>query len=507
VPRPLVIAVDCSTTATKAVAFDPAGTVVAEGRSPHGRSSPQPGWQEQDAGAWWDATAHALRAVVASLPPGARPVAVGLTHQRETFVCLDREDAPLRPAILWLDTRASRQIARLGSPAIHARSGKPPSTTPSLYKLAWLADHEPDVLRRTALVLDVHGYLVRRLTGRAATSWASADGLSLLDLASLDWSDELLAAASLRRDQLPELVEPGTVIGTVGASAARQTGLAAGLPVVAGAGDGQCSGLGAGVLACGEAYLNLGTGLALGVHVETYRWDRAYRTLAGALPGRYVLESLLASGALSIDWFRDLVSSVPGAGEDRGLEDAAARVPPGARGLLFLPYLSSAETPYWDPDARGAFVGIGDGHTRGELYRAILEGLAYEKRLSLELIEAATGTRVRRVVVTGGASRSPLLRQILADVLERTVVLPRQPETTALGAAILAGAAVGLHGTSDLGATAARMTGSAQVHAPRLQPRPIYRAAAAVHRQIYPSLLGLSPQLAELRRASDAAGA
>jgi xylulokinase len=497
------MALDCSTTACKAVAFDEHGTSIAAERRPYGRRSPRPGWQEQDPADWWAAVEDALAALTARLGPGDEPVALGLTHQRETFACLDADGAPLRPAILWLDTRSGEQVARLGTPDVHARSGKPPSTTPSLYKLAWLAEHEPEVLARTALVADVGAFLVGRLTGRVVTSWASADATGLLEMATLRWSPPLLAAAGLTAAQVPSLVAPGSPVGGLRPAVAARTGLPAGLPVVAGAGDGQCSGLGAGALEPGQAYLNLGTGLVLGVHVDAYRFDGALRTLAAALPGAYALEALLSGGALSIDWLHgvlgDLVDAV-----DPTLEAAAAAVPPGARGLLFLPYLNGAATPHWDPRAGGAFVGLDDGHGRGELYRAILEGLAYEQARAVELVEASTGVRVESVLVTGGAARSDLLRQILADVLERPVVWPAEREPTALGAAVLAAAGVELHGPVGVRATARAMTGGGRITDPDPGPRALYRAVGDVHRALFPALRGVFGRLAELRGAAPA---
>ncbi|WP_369068631.1 xylulokinase [Kineococcus terrestris] len=505
---PVVLAVDCSTTGAKAVAFDAAGRTVAEARVPYHRTSPRPGWQEQDPADWWGATAGALAGAVRALGPDHRPAALAVTHQRETFVCLDADDRPLRPGVLWLDTRAGEQIARLGSARVHELSGKPPSTAPSLYKLAWLAEHEPRVLRRTALVLDVHGYLVRLLTGTRSTSWASADPLSLLDMQHLRWSPELVAAAGLAVDQLPALVAPGASLGGLGAAAARRTGLPEGLPVVAGAGDGQCAGLGSGALVPGRAYLNLGTALTLGVHSPGYRWAAAYRTLASPLAGAYVLEALLPSGALSIGWFRDALSGLTGERREERLERLAADVPAGARGLLFLPYLSSAETPHWDPHARGAFVGLAEEHGRAEMYRAVLEGLAYEERANLHLLEQDTGTAVEEVVVTGGAARSPLFTQILADVLQRRVLVAREPETTALGAGVLAAAAVGLTGSGDLGDVVGAMTGTGAVLEPDPRPRAVYEEAAGLHAQLYPRLRPLFPGLSRLRTgtAGDGAG-
>ena len=258
--RPLVVAIDSSTTACKALAFDASGSAVAVARVALSKTSPEPGWQEQDASDWWTAAREALAELMAQLV-AADVVALSVTHQRETFVCLDEHDEALRPAILWLDTRASSQVRRLGSKRMHEVSGKPPSTTPSLYKLAWLADHEPEVLHRTSMIADVHAYLVRKLTGRWVTSWASADPLNVVDMRTFEYAPELLAAVGLSAGQFPRLVAPGVIIGEVTDDAAHATGLPAGLPVVAGAGDGQCAGLGAAICEEGRAYLNLGTGI------------------------------------------------------------------------------------------------------------------------------------------------------------------------------------------------------------------------------------------------------
>lgn len=503
-----MIGVDCSTTGSKAVAFAEDGSALAEARRPVARTSPHPGWQEQDPEEWWTATAGALAELAGGLR-GRRlePAALALTHQRETFACLDEDGHALRPGVLWLDSRAKEQIARLGSTEVHARSGKPPSVTPSLYKLAWLAEHEPDVLRRADLVVDVHGLLVGRLTGERATSWASADPMALLDMATLTWAPELLELAGLDVAQLPRLVAPGDPIGVVTGAAAAATGLPAGLPVIAGAGDGQCAGLGAAVTSPDEAYLNLGTGLTMGTHSDAYAWARPFRTLASPIAGAYTIEALLSSGALSIAWVRDLLAGPDPAGglREPQLEALAAGLPPGARGLLYLPYLTSAESPHWDVDARGAFVGLAADHGPAELYRAVLEGLACEERLTLELVEEATARRVERLVAMGGASRSPLFTQMLADVLERPVALCAETETTALGAAVLAAAAVGLGGTHGVVQTARRMARTAGEREPDPAAAARYAPVAAAHRELYPALRPTFGRLAALRRESAAA--
>jgi len=205
----LVVAIDCSTTAAKAVVLDDHGRVFAEASSPLTTAQPHAAWHEQDARDWWTATSAALTAAIGQVD-AARVGAIGLTHQRETFVCLDADGEPLRPAILWVDGRAHEEIAALGSAHVHRVSGKPPDTTPAIYKLAWLAPHEPDVLTRASRVGDVQACLALRMTGRWATSHTSADTLGLLDLQRQEWSPELVALAGVRLDQLPELVEPGT---------------------------------------------------------------------------------------------------------------------------------------------------------------------------------------------------------------------------------------------------------------------------------------------------------
>lgn len=498
-----VLGIDASTTAIKAIAFDADGVPVATGRSSLQRQSPHPGWAEQSAEDWWQGLVAAIRDVIGQLESAGAgmPEAVCITHQRETFVCLDEDGQQVRPAILWLDTRAGTQIERFGDAAVHATSGKPPSTTPSLYKLIWLRENEPLTLERTAMVLDVGGYLAYRLTGEHVTSTASADPLSILDMAAFDWSPELLGLIGLPADSYPRLVPPGQVMATVDAGASASTGLPVGTPVVAGAGDGQAAGLGAAVLDDDRAYLSLGTSITLGLHSTEFRTSMSYRTLASPLAGSYTLEGLLASGALSLEWVRGAIAKLADTPDgNAALSALAGSSTPGSRGLLFLPYLTSAETPYWDADARGAFVGLGEYHTTADLVRATFEGLALEVRLLLELILADTGTNPGRLIVMGGAARSAVFLQILADVLERDIEVSSEDETAALGAAVLAAFAVGLHGQADLAGTAARMTRTTATFRPQADSSATYSRLFAVYRLLYPQLKGVFASLGEFRR-------
>src|SRR6266542_3331510 len=223
-----VIGIDSSTTATKAVVWDRDGRAIAEGRGEFALALPRPGWHEQDAEDWWRSCSTAVAQAVESLDVSDIE-AICLTHQRETFACVDEQGTPVRPAIVWMDVRATREVADLGSEEIHRLTGKPPDTTPALYKLLWLREHEPDTLERTHWVVDVHAFLVHRLTGVWRTTTACADPLGMIDMQRGDWSDDLLARVGLSRDRMPALVAPGEVIGGLLPAIAGRLGRAAGL--------------------------------------------------------------------------------------------------------------------------------------------------------------------------------------------------------------------------------------------------------------------------------------
>lgn len=500
----LVIAVDCSTTAAKALIQNEAGQVVAQAVHPLLTLQPHPTWHEQDAEQWWTATQGAVAEAVRALADPGLVRALCITHQRESFVCLDSDGRPLRPAILWLDGRAHEEIARLGSARVHEVSGKPPDTTPAIYKLAWLARHEPEVLRDAVHVGDVQAYLAWRLTGRWATSHASADTLGLFDLERMDWSAELLALAGVRIEQLPDLVAPGEQIGTISRGLAGTLGLPGAIPLVSGMGDGQAAGLALGATVPRVAYLNLGTSMVLGVQSEEYLWDPAFRTLAGIRPGTFTLETVLNAAAYVATWCREQFGE---SGVDKGdsanrsknvagagLEAAAGRLPIGAEGLLTLPYWNAAQTPHWDPLARGAVLGWHGRHTPAHLYRSILEGVGFELRLHLERLEEAAGQRVESIRAVGGGSRSPLWIRVITDIIGRPVLVCAQPEVSAAGAATLA--------WEFLSGDPARGQGSRPADPPGRQVLPDpssaagYDALYAVYRRMYPALSSLFPELA-----------
>jgi len=365
----LVVAVDCSTTASKALIFDAGGRTLGQGRHAIPLAQPGPGRHEQSASDWWTATSSAVRTALAGLYP-ARVAAVVVTHQRETFCCLV-DETEVRPAIVWMDSRAQRLVQTLGSEEVHAVSGRPPDNTPPLYKLAWLTRHEPLMIDRATRIGDVGAYLNLRLTGRWVSSWASADCLGLMDMLSRTWSEDLCALAGVRAEQLPGIVAPGEVIGGLGERAARELGLPPGTAVIAGAGDGQCAAVGAGAIAPGVLYLNMGTAIASGTTSPDYAWSKNHRTVAAASGTGFLYEAFLSSGTYMVNWFCREFGPFTAPGLDLTsealLEAAASRVPRGADGLLALPYWNAAQTPYWDASARGAVVGWTGYHGKAHL--------------------------------------------------------------------------------------------------------------------------------------------
>ncbi|MBN2004667.1 MAG: FGGY-family carbohydrate kinase, partial [Anaerolineae bacterium] len=470
-----VVGIDSSTTACKAVVWDTRGTLLAEGRVALPLWMPRPAWHEQPAAAWWEACVQAVRAALADVDT-ARIAALCISPQRETFVPVDETGVPLRPAIMWMDERARDLLPVIdreyGAERVHRETGKPLSGNLTLGKIAWLRAHEPDVFARTAKYLDVAAFLIHRLTGYARTGWGCADPTGLFDMRANRWNADLLAYLGVNVAQMPEAYPPGAVLGTVTPEAAAFTGLPAGLPVVAGVGDGQAGGLGVGITQPGQAYLNLGTSVVSGTHADVYVTDRAFRTMYSAAPGCYSLETVLLGGAYTIAWFVEkMASSQLSAVSDQQsaitqppndltteaiYDKAIADIPPGAEGLMLVPYWNSAMNPYWDAAASGIVVGWRGIHTRAHLYRAILEGIAFEQRLHTEGVEAALGQSVESYIAIGGGAKSKRWLQIIADVTGKPVYRAAVKEATALGSGILAATSVGLF--PDAHAAAAAMT-------------------------------------------------
>jgi sugar (pentulose or hexulose) kinase len=500
--RDLVLGVDCSTTASKVVAWERDGRVVGEGRAPLEEIRPGPQYSEQHAEGWLEATAGGIADLMGSVDAD-RIAGICITHQRESFVPVDERNRPQYNAILWDDARSQRQLEELGErfgghAELHRRTGRGRSTTQAFSKLLWLVEHEPEIAKRAFRFMDVHGFLVQRLTGEFTTSLASADSFGLTDMAGGTWAEDLITGIGLRPEQFCETVEPGTVIGEVTADAAGATGLPAGLPVVAGLGDGQAACLGAGVTSLDRAYLNLGTAVTGGPIERSYVTDPSCRTLYGGAPGTFLLESVLRGGTATMSWFMRFTEEE--ADFDR-YEAAAGEIGSGAAGLVLVPYWNNVMNPYWDPSATGIVIGWHQGHRREHLFRAIMEGIGYEFRLAMEGIQAATGERIDEYVILGGGSNSDLWCQIMADILGATVTRAHTPEATNLGAGILGGFGVGWYPSVE--EAAAAMTDVAERFEPDDDTHAFYdQVFAEVYRPLFPAIQPQLQWLAGLMRQS-----
>ncbi|MBX3080076.1 MAG: FGGY-family carbohydrate kinase [Anaerolineae bacterium] len=493
--KDLVIGVDSSTTACKAIAWDKWGKAVAEGRSTFALVSPRPNYYEQQATLWWDAFCSTLRSVTAQIDAN-RIAAICITHQRETFVPVDEQCQPIRNAILWVDDRCRQQVKdldkRFGSDYIQDLTGKGPSTKQSLPEFLWLQQNEPDVIPRAYKLLDVHAYLVYHLTGCWGTSTPCADPMGILDMRKGTWAADLLSQIGISLDKFVDIKPPGTILGEVTESASALTGLLPGTPVVAGAGDGQSAGLGANITGPGKAYLNLGTAMVSGAHIDDYIANRAFRTLCSPVAGAFIGEEVLGGGTFTISWFveniapdlRDLHVHVS---PEEILELAAAKLPPGALGLMLVPYWSGVLPPYWDENATGITIGWTGAHRREHFYRAILEGIAYEHRLTMEHIEQATNVPLTEYILMGGGSRSALWCQIVADVSGKRATRASTAEATNLGAGVLAATAVGWY--PDVRTAANAMTSNERSFEPNEKMHKIYdRLFKEVYVEIFPAL-------------------
>jgi xylulokinase len=481
------LGIDTSTTATKALLMDPAGTVVAVGRSDYGFDTPHPRWSEQAPDLWWDATVEAIAAALAEAGiAGSQVGAVGLTGQMHGLVLLDEAGGVLRPSILWNDQRTDAEcdeIRRLvGRTELIATTGNDALTGFTAPKILWVRRHEPDVFDRVRHVLLPKDHVRYRLTGGFAADKADGSGTLLFDLGRRDWSPLVLDALGIPARWLPPTHEGPDVTGLVSEEAAAATGLRSGTPVVAGGGDQAANGVGVGAVRPGIAAVSLGTSGVVFAATDgpVIEPDGRLHAFCHAVPGTWHVMGVMLSAAGSLRWFHDTLAP------DRSyaaLDEAAAAVPAGANGLVFLPYLTGERTPHPDPTARGAFVGLTVRHGLGHLARAVMEGVAFGLRDMVELMPPTLG--IEEVRVAGGGARSPLWVQIIADVLGRPVRVMGTYEAAAHGAAMLAATSQGAFGSVQEAADAIVEVG------PAIAPggaTGAYADAYPLYRDLYPAL-------------------
>jgi xylulokinase len=448
-----LLGIDISTTGAKALLVDEQGKVRASATTALSLSTPKPLWSEQDPAEWWAGAVLSIRQVLEENGVSGEQVsAIGLTGQMHGLVLLDAQDRVLRPAILWNDQRTGEECEeithKVGFERLLRITGNQALTGFTAPKILWVRKHEPLVYARVAHILLPKDYVRFRLTGQYAVDKADGAGMLLFDLQKRDFSDELLAILDIPRLWMPRAFEGPQITGEISPVAAAETGLRTGTPVMGGGGDQAAGAVGVGAVTPGIVSLVLGTSGVVfattpGPFIELQGRLHAF---CHSVPEAWHFMGVMLSAAGSLQWYRDALA------KDLPYDDLlapAGSISPGSEGLFFLPYLTGERTPYPDPLARGAFVGLTVRHSQAHLTRAVLEGVAFGLRDSMELIKKAGLSEIQQVRVSGGGARSAIWRQILSDVMNIELVTVNTTEGAAFGAALLAGVGVGIWGSVE----------------------------------------------------------
>lgn len=454
-----IIAHDLGTTGNKATLYDQEGVLVGSAFYSYQTDFAHPSWAEQNPEDWWQAVCTSTHQLLKSTGVRGDDIAcVTFSGQMMGCVPLDRQARPLRPAIIWADQRAVEQERWVGERVsfedIYRLTGHRLSSSYSLHKILWLRDHQPDIYRDTYKFVHAKDAMVARLTGAFVTDPSDASGMNLYDLEQGRWSEPILDAVGLNPDQLPDVRPSIDVVGEVRPEVADEVGVAAGTPVVIGGGDGACAAVGAGVVSEGTAYNYVGSSSWIALATAKPLLDPDFQTVTFAhiVPNMFMPTGTMQAAGAAYQWARDQlclpeVQAAAALGESpyELMDLEAEKSPVGANGLIFLPYLLGERSPYWNPQARGAFIGLTIRHTRADLIRAVLEGVTMNLRIILEAF-TSQGARIDAMRIIGGGARGRVWNRIMADLyglpIRRLAILE---EATSMGAALAGGVGVGLY--------------------------------------------------------------
>ncbi len=497
-----LLGIDVGTGGTRVVLVGSDGRVLHSATTEHAPIfSAHIGWAEQEPADWWRAACASVRACLSESKTKPNEITgMGLSGQMHGLVLLDVNGEVLRPSIIWCDQRTDAQCKaiteKIGARRLIELAANPALTGFTLPKIWWVRQFEPEIWSRVRSIMLPKDYIRFRLTGARAIDMADASGTLMLDVAGRKWSREILQASDVDEALLPKLFESQEITGTVTTEGARESGLEAGIPVVAGAGDQAAGAVGMGIVRPGSVSATIGTSGV--VFAATSRPviepQGRIHTFCHAIPERWHVMGVTQGAGLSLRWFRDQFGAHNTQGRDPydALGEEAARVPAGADGLLWTPYLMGERTPHLDPYARGALVGLTAQHTRAHVIRAILEGVAFSLRDTFSIFDALK-IPVESIRLGGGGARSPLWRQIQADVYGKTVELIAAEEGAAYGAAILAGTGTGVWPSVE------KACDSVVKVASRVEPNAKDSATLDrqyhLYRQLYPALREISHEL------------
>jgi xylulokinase len=500
----LLAGVDVGTTNIKAIVFDLRGRIVAQASLPTPTYFPRPGWAHYDPEELWQQTARAIRMATAQVSNPERIAGIAAASIGETGVPLDDQGQPTFEAIAWFDNRTESQIhwlnRRVGPDRIFAITGIAPLPMFSLCKLLWIKENAPEAFQRTTRWLLTADYIAYRLCGVAATDYSLASRTLALDIHRLQWSEEMLQAADVPLSIFAPLRPSGAPLGPVTREAAAETGLSTSTMVAAGGHDHVVGAFAVGVNEPGVLLNSLGTAEALFLPLDKPLTDpnvgRQGYTQGAHVAGRYYVFGGQYTMGGSVEWFRQTVG---GGADYASLIAEAEETPPGSLGVQFLPHLRQASPPHVDVRTRGAFLGLSTDVTRGALFRAVLEGVAFESRSTLEpqLVYAGLD-RPRAIVTIGGGARNPLLMRIKATVLNQPFTVIGVEEATALGAAVLGGLGAGVYPDRETAINSLQLDRS--VVTPMPEHVALYETLyQEVYRHIYDTVRPLHHRIHELQ--------
>jgi len=454
-----ILAHDLGTSGNKATLFSFEGELSASVLFEYPVSYPHNSWVEQNPEDFWEAVCLSTKQLLEKANVSPSDVA-GVCFSGQMMGCLivDKEGKPLRPIIIWADTRAGKQAEemekKLGMDYVYRTTGHRISASYSAAKLLWVRDNEAELYNRSYKLLHAKDYIIHKLTGNFVTDYSDASGTNLFDLNKKDWDQRILDELGIPRSMLPDPRPSTDKAGTITAEAALQTGLVEGTPVIIGGGDGSCACVGAGVVSEGNAYNVLGSSswISLAAKAPVYDPEKRTFTFVHLDPELYTPCGSMQAAGYSYNWYKNTLCQEEIAlgqqsGEDpyKFIESAALASPPGANGLLYLPYLLGERSPHWNHDARGAFIGLSITSGKDDLSRAVLEGVAFNLRIILEILEkGATTGKIDEIIMIGGGAKGNVWLQILSDIWQKPLAIPTfTEEATSLGAAVCGGIGIG----------------------------------------------------------------
>lgn len=502
-----LIGIDLGTSGTKTVLFDRDGGVVKSKTVEYPMYQEKNGWAEQDPLDWWNATCVTVKAVIEESGVNNADIkGLGISGQMHGLVMLDKDNNVLRKSIIWCDQRTAAECEeiteKVGAKRLIEITANPALTGFTASKILWVRNNEPDIYAKCAHILLPKDYVRYMLTGDYATEVSDASGMQLLDVPKRQWSEEVLEKLDIDIELLPKVYESPEVTGVISEKAAALTGLKAGTIVVGGAGDNAAAAVGTGVVSDGKAFTTIGTSGVVFAHTKDISIDPEGRvhTFCCAVPGAWHVMGVTQGAGLSLKWFRDNfctseMETAKGMGVDPYylMDKQAERSSIGCNKLLYLPYLMGERTPHLDPDCRGVFFGLSAMHTKYDMLRAVMEGVTYSQRDSLEVLRGM-GVSVDEMLACGGGGTSPLWRQMLADTYNCPVKTVKSKEGPALGVAILAGVGAGLYPSVEEACRIMIKTNPAQD--PIAENVPEYEKFYKIYTGLYPALKSNYKELA-----------